>query len=297
MNDFGSLLDSLRGVTWPARKAALAGTAGTHRSRLRGLSAEFTEYRPYRQGDDPRRLDWKLLARTNRAYLRITSDRATLGTVIVVDATASMGYGESGGYGEGDGGSKWVQACRLAIGLASVAHASGDPVGLVMVGERPKRLEARTRRGILGQFARVLGESRAAGTAPLGPAIAALRGTPRVAVISDFLGDADEALRRARELLAGGTEIHAVHVVAREELEPATTAFLATDPEAVTTKRALIPETRAAYQRAFAEWRIRTARAWRAGGAAFTEVVDDEPGAHAVRRICGIAAAGTRVNA
>src|SRR3990172_6521269 len=91
-SDYGALLDALRGVTWPARRAALAGTAGSHRSRLHGLSAEFTEYRPYRQGDDPRRLDWKLLARTDRAYLRLTNDRATLGTLLVVDASASMAY-------------------------------------------------------------------------------------------------------------------------------------------------------------------------------------------------------------
>src|SRR3954453_14118925 len=100
--DYGSLLDSLRGVTWPARKAALAGTAGTHYSRLRGLSAEFTEYRPYRQGDDPRRPAWKLLAPPHRPYLRITSDRATLATVIVVDASASMRQGD-------DDDAKWSQ--------------------------------------------------------------------------------------------------------------------------------------------------------------------------------------------
>jgi uncharacterized protein (DUF58 family) len=288
--DYGPLLDSLRGVTWPARKAALAGTAGTHHSRLRGLSAEFTEYRPYRQGDDPRRLDWKLLARTDRAYLRITSDRATLATVIVVDASASMRQGD-------DDDAKWSQARRLAMGLASVAHASGDPVGLVAGSEPPRRLEARTRRGILAQIARVLNEVEPAGGGPLEPVLATLRGTPRVAVVSDFLGDADACLRRARELIAGGTEVHAVHVVARAELDPPAAAFLATDPEASALKRALIPETRAVYQRAFAEWRRRTARQWRAGGAAFTEVLDDEQPARAVRRICGLVATPAKMNA
>src|SRR5919206_2104720 len=87
-----SLLDSLRGVSWPARGTVRGTTAGTHRSRMRGISPEFTEYRPFRQGDDARRLDWKLLARTDRAYLRVTRDRATLGTVVVVDASASMAF-------------------------------------------------------------------------------------------------------------------------------------------------------------------------------------------------------------
>lgn len=292
--DYGALLDSLRGVTWPARKAALAGTAGTHRSRLRGLSAEFTEYRPYRQGDDPRRLDWKLLARTDRAYLRITSDRATLATVIVVDASASMDFPAGGAAGDRG---KWGQACRLAMGLAAVAHASGDPVGLrVTASKGVIALEPRTRRGVLAQIARVLGSVPPLGSMALAPVLAALRGTPRVVFVSDFLGDADDALRRARELVAGGTEVHAVHVVAREEVEPPDTAFLATDPEAPSLRRPLIPETLDAYQRAFGEWRRRTARAWRAGGAAFTEVTSDESAARAVRRIAGTAPAAAGVS-
>jgi uncharacterized protein (DUF58 family) len=288
--DFGPLLDSLRGVTWPARRAALAGTAGTHRSRLRGLSAEFTEYRPYRQGDDPRRLDWKLLARTNRAYLRITSDRATLGTVLLVDASASMAF-PSGSL------DKWRQACRLAMGLAAVAHASGDPVGLVIAGPSARlpvgpsgalRVEPRTRRGVLGEIARVLSSVEPGGAPPLAPLLAELRGTPRVVIVSDFLGDEGELLRRARELVAGGTEVHAIHVVAREELSPERTAFLATDPEVPSLQRPLIEETHGVYVRAFDEWRLATARAWRSGGAALTEVVTDEPASRAVRRVAGL---------
>ncbi|MDQ4081211.1 MAG: DUF58 domain-containing protein, partial [Gemmatimonadota bacterium] len=122
---YGALLDALRGVTWPARRPARGSTSGTHRSRPRGVSPEFTEYRPYRQGDDPRRLDWRLLARTDRAYLRITSDRATLSTLVLVDASASMAFPvQSLG--------KWDHARRLAIGLVGVAHASGDPVAITV---------------------------------------------------------------------------------------------------------------------------------------------------------------------
>jgi uncharacterized protein (DUF58 family) len=280
---YGGLLDALRGVTWPARRAAVAGTAGTHRSRLRGLSAEFTEYRPYRQGDDPRRLDWKLLARTDRAYMRITSDRATLPTLVLVDASASMGF-PPGSL------TKWRQACRLTMGLAAVARASGDPIGLAVAGPaRTLRFEPRTRRGVLGEIARALDAASPGGTPSLATAITGLRGTPRLAIVSDFLGDADDALRAAKELIAAGAEVHAIHVVAREELAPSGSAFLATDPEDERIARPLVAETRAAYTAAFAAWRHATARAWRGGLAAFTEVVDDEPAARAVRRITALA--------
>ncbi len=278
--DLGTLLDALRGVTWPARRAALAGTAGTHHSRLRGLTAEFTEYRPYRQGDDPRRLDWKLLARTDRAYLRITSDRATLATVLLVDASRSMAFPESTA-------AKWRTATHLAVGLASVAHASGDPAGLVVpAAGGVARVAPLTRRGVIGEMVRVLSAVTPEGTAPLAPTLAALRGTPRVAVLTDLLGDEAELRTAARELTAGGTEVHCIHVVAREELDPAG-AFLATDPERPDLQRPFVDETRERYQAAFAAWRADTARAWRAAGAVFTGVVTDEPPARAVRRVTG----------
>ena len=52
MTSYGPLLDALRGARWPARRAVAAALPGAHRSRQRGTSGEFTEYRVYRQGDD-----------------------------------------------------------------------------------------------------------------------------------------------------------------------------------------------------------------------------------------------------
>ena len=115
------------------------------------MASDFNEYRPYRQGDDPRRLDWKLLARTDRAYLRITDDNATRSTLILVDASASLAFPPATM-------AKWVQACRLAVGLASVARNDGDPVGLVVAHEGGTvRLVPRSRHGIISEMARALG--------------------------------------------------------------------------------------------------------------------------------------------
>lgn len=287
---YGALLDALRGVTWPGRRTARGGTAGTHRSRLRGLSPEFTEYRPYRQGDDPRRLDWKVLARTDRAYLRITSDRTTLGTWIVVDASASMAFPERTHE-------KWAQARRIAVGLAAVALAGGDPVGVLAPSDGARRLLApRTRRGALGEVARLLDGITPGGCAPLAPALALTGRAARLAIVTDLLGDADELLRVAREMVVAGADVHAVHLVAREELEPPSTPILATDPEQPALQRPLADPSRAAYRRAFDAFRRDVARAWRGAGATYTEVPSDEPTAHAIRRITalpvGVAAAG-----
>src|SRR3954469_21402500 len=122
MTNLGQLLDDVRGVHWPSRRAVAGGPAGTHHSKLRGTSAEFTEYRLYRQGDDPRRIDWRLLARSDRAYIRLANDRALLPTTIVLDTSASMAFPVATR-------DKWRLAQELTIGLAAVAHAHGDPVG------------------------------------------------------------------------------------------------------------------------------------------------------------------------
>ena len=136
----GSLLDGIRGVKWPALRPVGGALPGAHHSRLRGSAPELSEYRVYRQGDDPKRIDWRLLARSDRAYIRLAEDRSIVSTVIVVDATASMAFPV-------DTLGKWRAACDIAIGLAAVAHASRDPVGLVIVGgDGVRQLPPRTRR-------------------------------------------------------------------------------------------------------------------------------------------------------
>ncbi|HEY6358227.1 MAG TPA: DUF58 domain-containing protein, partial [Vicinamibacterales bacterium] len=73
--------------------------AGPHRSPFRGFSTEFQQHRSYRAGDDLRHLDWKLLARTDRLYSRQFRDTTNMSVMLVVDTSASMGFG--GGFGGG----------------------------------------------------------------------------------------------------------------------------------------------------------------------------------------------------
>ena len=274
---YGPLLDALRGVRWMARRNAPGGATGVHASRQRGVSAEFTEYRPYRQGDDPRRLDWKLLARSDRAYVRLATERTVLRTAIVVDGSASMAFpAQSLG--------KWAQARRLAVGLAAAAHAAGDPVGLVIAGETPRTLAPRTRRGVVGEVARTLDDATPGGRGAIAPAFASARWASRVALVTDFLGDADALLAAARTACAAGVDVLALHVVSRLELEPPAGAFVAADPEDPRLRRPVVSGARATYRRAFDAWRAELAAAWRAAGVRYVEVADDEPAERAVRR-------------
>jgi uncharacterized protein (DUF58 family) len=282
----GTLLDAVRGVHWPARRAVAGGPAGTHHSRMRGTSAEFTEYRLYRQGDDPRRLDWRLLGRSDRAYIRLATDRAVLPTTIVVDTSASMAFPLVSR-------AKFISARAIAVGLAAVCHAGGDPVGVAAYDTRGilRVLPPRTRSGVVAEIANVLDALDADGLDPLAPIVSAAR-SPRIAIITDLLGDADELLRAAAVRVVAGGEVHCVHIVAREELEPPRRPMLAADPELPAIQRLLTEASRRDYVAEFSAWRSEMARRWRATGAAYTEVIADEDPAHAVRRIVEPAAGG-----
>src|SRR5688572_5394934 len=152
-DDYAALLDAVRGIRWPAWRAVRGGSPGAHTSRLRGISAEFTEYRPYRQGDDLRRIDWKLFARSDRAYIRLSNDRAIFPTMIVLDASASMAF-------PAVTNGKWALAAQLGIGLGAVARNSGDPVGLVIVGDDPLLLAPRMRRSVTHEIIRAVSGTR-----------------------------------------------------------------------------------------------------------------------------------------
>jgi uncharacterized protein (DUF58 family) len=288
LSAYGAVLDGVRGVRWTPRRRVAGGPTGSHRSKRRGLGAEFTEYRAYRQGDDPRQLDWKLLARTDRAYVRLAEEQAILPTVLVVDASASMAY-------PAPGLDKWIRACTMVVGLAAVAHGSGDPVGMVAAtNDGSVTVEPRTRRGIVAEMALALAEVSPRGTQPLTSAVTAaralLRQGGRMVVVSDFLndavpGDAATVLATAGELMASGGECLAVHIVAREELDPPWRRALVADPEQPAVRRPLTGPTRAAYVSRFAAWREELSRTWRATGAGYALVATDDSPVLAVRQI------------
>ena len=71
---FAPVLDAVRGIGWPALHRVSSAVPGPHISRVRGTTAEFVEHRPYRQGDEPKKIDWKLVARTDRVYIRLSQD-------------------------------------------------------------------------------------------------------------------------------------------------------------------------------------------------------------------------------
>jgi uncharacterized protein (DUF58 family) len=274
---YGALLDAVRGVRWPTRRRATGATIGAHRSRLRGSSSEFSEFRPYRQGDDPRRVDWRLLARSDRAYVRLTTDRATMRTEILLDASGSMAFPPVTLE-------RWLRAREVAIGLAAVAHAESDPVGLAIAGETPVRIPPRARRSVIAEMIRSVESAWPAGSAMLAPLVASSRAS-RLAVLTDLLGDSDALLAAARLFIAAGGEVVLLHLLTREELDPPAEARLAVDPEEPAVRRSLDGDGRRAYVAALERWLEQMQQEFRLAGVHYVRAMADESADRIVRRV------------
>lgn len=122
------------GLTLVARNVVEGYLAGIHRSPFKGFSVEFAEHRQYAPGDEPRRLDWRLLARSDRLYVKEYEEETNLKAYIVVDASGSMAYR---GHQRR---SKFEYAQHVAASLAYLMLAQLDAVGLITHDTKVRRL-------------------------------------------------------------------------------------------------------------------------------------------------------------
>lgn len=212
------LLERLGGLDVVARTVAQGFVAGIHRSPNHGAGEEFARHREYQQGDDVRWLDWKVYGRTDRLYVREFRERSNLGAVLVVDATASMGYAEPGGV------PKLRYAAYVAAALAHLMLGAGDAVGLATFGTGAElALPPRSRRGqlhdLLLRLEGLRAEGGAAAAAALDRAGERLRRPGRVVLVSDLLeeGAADATVAAAGRLRARGDEVIVFRVLTPAE--------------------------------------------------------------------------------
>jgi uncharacterized protein (DUF58 family) len=122
------LRSRLRRLAITPRRPATLGGAGLHDSRNRGGGLEFAQYRAYERGDDLRRIDWKLYARSDRFFVRDAEREAPVAIWIVIDASASMGQADLAR----PNWSRFDATKRLAASLMEVALNQGDRFGLMV---------------------------------------------------------------------------------------------------------------------------------------------------------------------
>jgi uncharacterized protein (DUF58 family) len=208
---------SIRNLELRAKVVVEGFWSGLHRSPYHGFSVEFTEYRPYTPGDDPRYLDWRLYARTDRYYIKKFEDETNLRCHLLVDNSRSMDYG-SLPY------TKAQYANTLAATLAYFLYRQGDAVGLLTFDEEIREyLPARYRPGHLRRLMLAL-ERPAAGaatdlTAPLKRIADVVRKRGLVVLISDLLAPILTLEKNLMSLTTCGHEVILFHVLDPTELQ------------------------------------------------------------------------------
>ena len=123
-------LSSLQHKRFTPRHRVEGGYSGRHTSRTLGGSGEFADYREYAAGEDLRRLDWRVLARTGRAYIKVFQDETNLLCTLMIDASGSMRFGARSKRDLT--GSKLEYAQYLTTALSHVICAQRDQVGLAI---------------------------------------------------------------------------------------------------------------------------------------------------------------------
>jgi uncharacterized protein (DUF58 family) len=208
----------IKSLEMRARVAVEGFIKGVHKSPFHGFSVEFSEYREYSPGDDPRYLDWRLFARSDRYYVKRFEDETNLRCCLVLDMSRSMGY-SSGSY------SKIEYARTAAATIAYLLASQRDAVGLVTFEDRiTDYLPPRYRPGHLRRLMAALSHEplgRATDLAePLEQIAATVRKRGLVVLISDLLATTELLRTRLGYLRSRGHDVIVLRI-----LDPAEVSF------------------------------------------------------------------------
>ena len=276
----------LGGIEIVAQGVVEGYLAGLHRSPFRGFSVEFTEHRAYQPGDELRYLDWRILARSDRLFVKQFEEETNLRAMILLDASRSMAW-----RGAPERLTKHEYAQRLAAALGLILLRQRDATGLITFDEAvrdvvPARVKTgQWRRLVRGIVTATAGHGSAA-EAALRHVTSLLTRRGLVVLLSDLLLDRELALTALRYLRHRGHQVVVLHVMDQGERElsgPPEVRFR--DPETnerlVVRPRELARAYRLTVEREIAAWRA----ACRRHGVAYHDVTTDQPFGHVLRRL------------
>lgn len=212
------LLAAMGDLEFIARVTVEGALSGLHRSPFHGYSAEFSQYRHYRPGDDLKYIDWKLFARTDRIYTKQYRETTNARIQIVLDGSASMAYRPT------DGVSKFEYARMLSAALAHLVAGQGDATGLTIfdagirthIGSRPGRSHLRRLLTTLAN-AEPAGSSEPARA--LRRAVDMFRSRGILVHVSDLYDDEDAVQAELVRAAHIGHDVTVCHLLTRDELE------------------------------------------------------------------------------
>jgi uncharacterized protein (DUF58 family) len=270
------LLHGLRNLSLAARRAAEGFLNGAHASRRHGAGMEFSQYRPYQPGDDLRRLDWRLAARSDRYYLREAEVDTSLTVHLLLDASASMNHRDDNGL------TKLDYARLLLAALAYLAQQQGDAVGLtILAPDGLRHLPARADARQLPRLYHALATAEAHGSFPDPATLAPLTARRQRALtvcVSDLYEEETEISALLAQLRAVSGEVLLLHVLADNELNFTYKGSVTLrDLETGQSLQLDADQQRPAYQQQLQQWLRDTAQSARRQGFDYHQLNTSQP--------------------
>lgn len=200
-----SQLNEIQSFDWMVRSLSQGYRTGKKLSRKLGAGMEFSQYRPYSQGDDLRRLDWKMYARSDRYYIKESEIETQLEVTFILDHSQSMAYAE-GGH------SKW-QFAKLLTGILSYfSLLEGDSIGLAV---GPKHLHNQQERS-WKRFLFELSQQKTS-TNFIPPAIINQHKKELFVVLTDHYDESGDIPNFVTQLKTGINEVVILHLMGAKE--------------------------------------------------------------------------------
>jgi uncharacterized protein (DUF58 family) len=211
-----AVLTRLAGLKVRVERVVEGVLSGWHRSSRLGVSVDFVEHKEYSPGDDPRHLDWKVLARRDRYAIRKYQDETDLQAMLLVDASGSMGYA-SAAFSKFDYGSV------LAASLATLLVRQGDAAGLIVSGgNRPVHTAPGYGREHIREIIAALEQTRPCGPTCVHASIAAHMESAKrrgmLVVFSDLFDLNADLIAGLRMVAARRHEVAVFHLLDADEL-------------------------------------------------------------------------------
>jgi uncharacterized protein (DUF58 family) len=208
-------LARLEGLRFGTRRRIEGSLSGRHIARKQGGSGEFANYREYTPGDDLRRLDWRVMGRTGRAYLKLYQDETNLACTILIDASGSMGFNGYPGR-KTDSKLQWCQ--YFATALSHLILVGRDHVGLAvarhgLVNYLPPTCLPQQRGAMHEAIAMLKPQDQTELAPALDGVFLQVKRRGVLMVLSDFLvPDIEPTLASLRKFRQRGWEVIAMHV-------------------------------------------------------------------------------------
>ena len=261
-----------------SRRLVEGAISGQHRSPFHGFNVEFAEYREYTPGDDLRRLDWRVFARSDRHYIKQYEEESNVRVTFIVDASNSMNYRASS-----TPLSKFDYGATLVVSLAMMLVRQQDPVGFVLFDEAATTIlpPAATQAQIM-VMSGLLEKCQPSRKTELGGLLRSLcdrlRRRNMIVIVSDLFTDLESVYDGLNRLRFLGHEVLVMQVLDRDELElPFDGPTIFHDIEGTDELFAEPWAFRKSYQKAMTEFLTTVARECGNRGYDHVKFLTDEP--------------------